>query len=940
MTTRRMRLTAFDQRLFMTQRTFGTIFWGLLLLCCMLPTAAKALPSIPFVIDQPHFNDNITRYVDYLKDPGGSLTLARVRDGNLPFRKANTNLMRLGFSNQAWWLRLSLVNRTDKPLHPVLRLAPIQVANLTLYRPDSDGNYSATHAGSESSPPWGDIRYRNLLFKLSIAPGQTHTLYLRIVPKQSFSFAVHLGDSANLLHAVAPYDSLLYVFSGLLLGLLLLNLGFFLRQKDISYLYYALFLFFITLVCLTNSGIIGIEWLSLPGFQPRMEAFSISLAIFFTALFTLSFLGLRDEHSNSRTLILTIATLAVIGSAFSWIGTATTTLQLCYALTLVSGPLFLLIGIASLLNKRRHAGLYLLARSPLLVSSTLAMLAQYNLVSMDLSMNLPVLIATSVESLIFALGLSQKNFDRATKALQEQHQVALKNQEYAIRKRVLGQLSHEIRTPMNGILGMASLMEDTSLSQVQRECVSTMQDSSNSLLHIVNNIFQYSRGEDSRPARTRQRFDLSRMTTRLIRLFLDRAREKNIELVSYVHTSVPRFVIGNGDLLQQSLANLMSACIQSGKPGDLVFEIALDPRGTPHMLQFSFDGSSIATDPGWLSLLDNPTLKDFQNRASVSLALARQAFDDLDGDFDHDAASPWVRLLLPADESTPEERATNLQRLQGRTLLLLSNSQALLRILYRQTLTWGMSATNCNRSIEALSSLRLQASINEPYDILVFDHDMADMDGLRLARKVRDDAVIEKSMILIMLTDDNDLFEQQDNLPGIQRVLLKPVLGNQLQQVLIEELSVLQPIAGGSTSQRTSLQILVAEDHALSRKVIRSMLEKLGADVDMVSNGREAVLATGNRRYDLVFMDCEMPEMDGFEATRRIRRREIDSEAQALPIIALTAHVLPIHQEKALAAGMNAHLGKPIEIKQLRRVLDRYLDVPPERSRVDSLHDR
>jgi CheY-like chemotaxis protein len=213
---------------------------------------------------------------------------------------------------------------------------------------------------------------------------------------------------------------------------------------------------------------------------------------------------------------------------------------------------------------------------------------------------------------------------------------------------------------------------------------------------------------------------------------------------------------------------------------------------------------------------------------------------------------------------------------------------------------------------------------------------MHDMNGVQLAQKIRQDANLDKAMVLILLTDDNAFAEQfRTGQHGIQRVLLKPVLGEQLQQALMEEMEALQPLAGGLSAQYDKLRLLVAEDHSLSQKVIRSMLEKLGAQVDIVGNGLEAVAAVRNKPYDLVFMDCEMPEMDGFEATRQIRAWERTQSSRPLPIIALTAHVLHIHKEHALACGMNAHVGKPVEIKHLRDILTRFLPpadkaAPPE----------
>lgn len=909
-----------------TQRLTSLVL--LLLALLLIGQPAQALPPVPFVVTTASLDSNITLYTDLLEDDSNSLSFKDVllHANDLAFQSANSNLERLGFSDKTWWIRFSLLNKSDVPLRLVLRLAPIQVAQITFFHPDDKGGYAKSFAGSEYLQPWGDIRYHYPLFRLTLPPGQVQTYYLRILPKQSFNYAVYLNDPATLTHTLSHNDLLLLGCTGLLFGLLCLNLGFFWRQRDISYLFYAVFLLFITLACLTNTGIIGIEYLPLPGLQPRLESFAICLAVVFTCLFTLTFLSLHQQRNACSYMIVILGLLASLGALTCWMAPATLSLQLSYSLILLAALLLAAVGLRCLFLKLHHAPLYLLARLPLLLTSTVAMLAQYNLVPMEISLNLPILIATSIEALIFALGLSQKNFDQMVTQLEYQHRHAMQLQEHNTRKQVLTQLGHEIRTPMNGILGMTSLLGDTSLSHAQRECVATIQDASNSLLHIVNNIFEIAREHEGTKDSQRDRFDINQTAANLVRLLHEKTREKHIELISYVHTSVPNRVIGNAGKVQQCLANLLSACIYKGQAGDLLFEITLDPRGSSDMLQFRIEGSALPTSADWTALMDRPAKDAYQDRASINLALAQQLLDDLQGSFGHSGASPWIRLPLPADDSTPEERASNLQRLQGRTLMLLSNSQALTRILYRQTLAWGMSATVSNQPLEALSSLRLQAGLNEPYDITIFDHDMHDMDGLQFASKIRQDSSLDKSMVLIMLSDDRHLAEQhQPGQHGIQRILLKPVLGDQLQQVLMHEMEVLQPLLIGRSGEPDDLQLLVAEDHALSQKVIRTMLEKLGAKVDMVGNGVDAVAAVQRKHYDLVFMDCEMPEMDGFEATRQIRAWEKTRGSSPLPIIALTAHVLNFHKEHALASGMNAHLGKPVELKQLRDVLTRFL---------------
>lgn len=895
---------------------------------CFWCGSVQAAHSIPFVVDQANINSNITRYSEYLRDQRGDLSLDQIlasADG-LPFKPA-TDMEWLGFSHDTWWVRFSLFNDMESTQRLTLHLSHLQVAQATLFSPDAQGTYSKRFAGSEYLPPWGDIRYREPLFVLELPPHQVQTFYLRVLPKQSLLYSLYLSSDTNLPTTLLINDMWLVASIGALLGFLLLNLGFLWRQRDITYLFYATFITFMGLACLTNLGFLGIEFLPLPGLQPRLEGTAISLAVLSSCGFTLFFLGLQKQLNSNLFLLGLLAFASCLSALLAWVLEPTTGLQSAYVLITLASLVLGIIAVRCMLEQRRHARIYFAAQLPLMLLAIVSTLAQTGILQVGFSLSLPMLLSVCIESLILAIGFTQKNFDSAINAMGQLHQHAIKEKEKSLRSEILAKLSHEIRTPMSGITGMTSLLADTSLTQAQQECLATIQDASNNLLYVVNNTIQQS----SHPTNNHvyQIFDINQLVTSLIQLFQETAREKHIELVNYVHSNVPLQVRGQVNKVRQCLTNLLAACVYQGGPGDLIIEVSIDPRGTRNSLLFRFDGSSIPVDPDWIALLDAPTQTTRQDRVSVNLRLACQLMEDLEGSsFGHIGIVPWARLILPAEvaDEQIDAKPLNLRRLQGCTLLLISDSQAQVRILYRQALAWGMSATTSTRPIEAVSGIRLQASINEPYDAVVFDQRMDEMDGITLAQKIREDASLDRSMILVMLTDDKDFHQNfSRGQHGIQQVLMKPVFPAQLGHALMEEFSVLQPLAGGTHPHYASLRILVAEDHALSQKVIRTMLTKLGAVVDIADNGRAAVEAVKNQTYDMVFMDCEMPEMDGFEATRQIRAWEKAELRKPLPIIALTAHVMRIHQKQALTAGMNDHLAKPIDIKTLRDIINLFM---------------
>jgi CheY-like chemotaxis protein len=289
---------------------------------------------------------------------------------------------------------------------------------------------------------------------------------------------------------------------------------------------------------------------------------------------------------------------------------------------------------------------------------------------------------------------------------------------------------------------------------------------------------------------------------------------------------------------------------------------------------------------------------------------------------------PLCRFSLPLPEANTHDTDLQDVDLNGFHLLIIDDSPTVGRVIRQQALSWGMRVTVTHDPREALATIRTQANIRDPFDVVILDQQMPGMDGLELAERIREDAA-GQALALIMLSGVQSSPSRQAVLQaGLQEVLTKPVSGARLRRSLAGALGLLAepspPTQAFPLEPEPALRLLVAEDDPLSQQVIQGMLNRLGMTAEVVNNGREAVAAVRAHDYDLILMDCEMPEMDGFEAARAIRTLETEQQRGPVPIIALTAHILREHRERSQAADMNAHVPKPVELAVLREVISRF----------------
>ena len=919
------------QRLFKPE----SLFWLLVLALCGITNSVFADAPPPFVIHSEPDQARITIYSEYYRDADGNSdidTISQPSTSNL-FQPATRYIERLGICDGKWWVRVALQNELSNRQDYALILKGNPDARVFL--PGPNGHY--TQASEDQRIPG-----RNAGYRLHLPTGERQLIYLQLQPQGYLTYGLTLNNINAHLKQQSATTAVYMILTGALLILAIYNLMSGIMRGEQTYFYHCVFILSVLAISLVLAGFLPQSLTENSTVQPRILFSMIMIALFASTGVARSFFDLSEIAPllHRITLIVKWGALVVIPLTLLLpVGLAAGT---SFVLASLAVLLLLILGYISWQRELNDGGLFFL--TSVLASGPVMLVCLAYLGVLQTSAELPqwLLASTILEAVTLEVGLRLSHRHQALLHIEQKRSQTVAETVDATRRETLSRIGHDVRTPLSGILGMSEILADTPLTPNQRECVSAIQNAGDNLLRIINDVLEHSQLSTSGKDINHSALDIHDLIMEAIDLFKERAEEKQIELITHVHTNVPSRVIGDAGRLRQIVINLMGALIRHGYPGELVIDVSMEPTGQADRVRFGFTGSAM-NEETLERLRDNQR----QNKSShLSLAIAEQLIEVLGGRMgtlqDHRDVHYWFVVSLPAENTSTPNANVDTSLLAGRSLLVVDDSITVTRVLRHHALSWGMRVTACHDPREALASLRTQANINEPYDVVVLDHHMPGIDGMQLAARIHEDPVIMHPTVLVMLTGINNApTATQARNVGIHRVLSKPVSAPRLRQALAEELGLCHQIATVQPEPQRKLdpglKLLVAEDHYLSQKVIRGMLGKLGLKADIASNGKEALELASKTRYDLILMDCEMPEMDGFEATRMIREHEQKQDLPAVPIVALTAHILREHKDRSLAAGMNAHLPKPVELNVLRNTLVRFTQsAPPETAQQPS----